>query len=52
MTVLEELQRGYQLHDRVVRPSQVIVSSGSPPETAPETVAESDESRLSPGGTD
>lgn len=29
--VLEELQRGYQLHDRVVRPSKVIVAQ--PPET-------------------
>lgn len=29
MTVLQEVERGYQLHDRVVRPSKVIVSSGS-----------------------
>jgi len=28
MTVLQELERGYTLHDRVVRPSKVIVSSG------------------------
>ena len=26
MTVLEEFQRGYRLHDRVLRPSQVVVS--------------------------
>lgn len=26
MTVLQELERGYKLHDRVVRPSKVIVS--------------------------
>ena len=26
-TVIQELQQGFQLHDRVVRPSQVIVSS-------------------------
>lgn len=26
-TVIRELQRGYQLHDRIVRPTQVIVSS-------------------------
>lgn len=28
MTVLQELERGYMLHDRVVRPGKVIVSSG------------------------
>jgi molecular chaperone GrpE len=33
MTVVQELERGYRLHDRVVRPSQVIVSS-SPPNPA------------------
>lgn len=27
MTVLQELERGYTLHDRVVRPSKVIVSA-------------------------
>ncbi len=27
MTVLEEIERGYLLHDRVVRPSKVIVSA-------------------------
>ncbi|HUG92194.1 MAG TPA: nucleotide exchange factor GrpE [Planctomycetaceae bacterium] len=26
MTVVEEFQRGYRLHDRVLRPSQVVVS--------------------------
>lgn len=26
MTVLQEYQRGYRLHDRVIRPSQVVVS--------------------------
>ena len=30
MTVLQELERGYKLHDRVVRPSKVIVSKGAP----------------------
>lgn len=29
MTVLQELERGYTLHERVVRPSKVIVSAGS-----------------------
>ncbi len=28
MTILQEVEKGYQLHDRVVRPSKVIVSSG------------------------
>ena len=28
MTIVQELERGYKLHDRVVRPSMVIVSSG------------------------
>jgi molecular chaperone GrpE len=28
MTVLDEVERGYTLHDRVVRPTKVIVSSG------------------------
>lgn len=27
MTVLEDVERGYRLHDRVVRPSKVIVST-------------------------
>ncbi len=33
MTVLQEVERGYIMNDRVVRPSKVIVSS-APPETA------------------
>jgi molecular chaperone GrpE len=33
MTVVQELERGYTLHDRVVRPSKVMISSG-PPEPA------------------
>jgi len=32
MTVIQEYERGFQLHDRVIRPSKVIVSS-SPPAT-------------------
>lgn len=32
MTVMQELERGYVMHDRVVRPSKVIVSSGPPAE--------------------
>jgi molecular chaperone GrpE len=34
MTVLQEFQRGYKMHDRVIRPSKVVVSS-APPESAP-----------------
>jgi molecular chaperone GrpE len=34
-TVIEEYQRGYMLHDRLVRPSMVIVSSGGPAAGAP-----------------
>jgi molecular chaperone GrpE len=29
-TIVQELRKGYMLHDRVVRPSQVILSSGAP----------------------
>ncbi|MBL8851365.1 MAG: nucleotide exchange factor GrpE [Planctomycetaceae bacterium] len=29
LTVLQELERGYKLHDRVVRPSKVIVSQAA-----------------------
>ncbi len=35
MTVVQELERGYTLHDRVVRPTKVLISSG-PPEPAPQ----------------
>ncbi len=37
-TVLRELARGYVMHERVLRPSRVVVSSG-PPEAAPATDA-------------
>ncbi|NIO46972.1 MAG: nucleotide exchange factor GrpE [Planctomycetales bacterium] len=30
--IVQVTQAGYQLHDRVIRPSQVVVSSGPPPE--------------------
>lgn len=33
MTVIQELERGYTLHDRVVRPSKVIVSAAMPDAT-------------------
>jgi molecular chaperone GrpE len=31
-TILEVMQKGYQLHDRVLRPAMVIVSNGKPAE--------------------
>ena len=34
MTVVQELEKGYTLHDRVVRPTKVFISSG-PPEGLP-----------------
>jgi len=33
--VLEELQRGYKLRDRVIRPALVVVGKGKEPEKAP-----------------
>ena len=30
--VIEEIQKGYKLHDRVIRPSKVVVGSGEPDE--------------------
>lgn len=30
MTVLDDVERGYTLHDRIVRPSKVIVSAAQP----------------------
>ncbi len=30
MTVLNEVERGYRMHDRVIRPSKVVVSSAPP----------------------
>lgn len=34
-TVVEEYQRGYLLHDRLVRPAMVVVSTGGPAAPAP-----------------
>lgn len=30
MTVIDDIERGYTLHERIVRPSKVIVSAGPP----------------------
>ncbi|MFK7820444.1 MAG: nucleotide exchange factor GrpE [Planctomycetaceae bacterium] len=38
MTVMQEFQRGYKMHERVIRPAKVVVSCAPP-----EPVAESDE---------
>ena len=35
MTVIAEAERGWRLHDRVLRPSKVVVAS-APPESSPE----------------
>ena len=35
MTVLHDIERGYMLHDRVVRPSKVIVSIAAPAKDSP-----------------
>jgi molecular chaperone GrpE len=43
MTVMQELERGYTLHDRVVRPSKVMISSGPPEPAAIEAKTPSEE---------
>jgi molecular chaperone GrpE len=39
--VVEQLQRGYKLADRLLRPARVVVSKGSPAETASSAEADS-----------
>jgi len=39
MTIIQELERGYSMHDRVIRPSKVIVSCALP-ETSAEAKSE------------
>lgn len=46
--VIAEVQRGYQVGDRVLRPSVVRVSAGPPPEPEPEPEAEPVEEDDSP----
>ncbi|MDR2754403.1 MAG: nucleotide exchange factor GrpE [Planctomycetaceae bacterium] len=44
-TIIEEVQTGFRLHDRVVRPSQVVLSAGKPPSTSdlnPSSVTETE----------
>jgi molecular chaperone GrpE len=43
MTVIHEVQRGFVLHDRVVRPSKVIVSAAPPASESADTDAASDD---------
>ena len=38
-TVVEEIARGYRLNDKVLRHARVVVSSGVPPESAPESAS-------------
>jgi molecular chaperone GrpE len=40
---IEELQTGYRMGDRVLRPSMVRVSSGPPPETATQVTEEAEQ---------
>lgn len=40
MTILQVVETGYRIHDRVIRPAKVIVSC-APPEPAPEVTEES-----------
>ncbi|MFT5091809.1 MAG: molecular chaperone GrpE [Porticoccaceae bacterium] len=42
MTVLQELERGYIMHDRVIRPTKVIVACALPEETKEPAEAESE----------
>jgi molecular chaperone GrpE len=37
MTIIDEIERGYMLHDRIIRPSKVIVSVAPPHGAARET---------------
>jgi molecular chaperone GrpE len=39
-TVVEEIQRGYILHNRVLRPAMVRVAKSSPPEEGDRTEGE------------
>jgi molecular chaperone GrpE len=48
-TVMHEAQSGYQLHDKVIRPAMVVVSTGSPQEALPAAVGtEADEKPRNP----
>lgn len=42
-TVIEEYQRGYLLHDRLVRPAMVIVATGGPEKGAEDNVASAED---------
>jgi len=41
LTIVEEIERGYMIHERVVRPSKVIVSSGPPEASGKASAGES-----------
>lgn len=43
MTVLQEVERGYVLHDRVIRPSKVLVASAPPQPSSDEAVSEDED---------
>ena len=39
MTVMQELERGYMMHDRVIRPTKVLVAC-APPESSADAESE------------
>lgn len=49
MTVLQEIERGYTLKERIVRPSSVIVSCAPPAPTTDSPAQESDSGAVEPG---
>lgn len=52
-TVIEELQKGYQLRDRLLRPARVIVAKAPEEAVAAETTEESEETeQIADGGED
>lgn len=44
-TVMYEAQSGYQLHDKVIRPAMVVVSTGSPEDASSESVQSAEDDR-------
>jgi molecular chaperone GrpE len=48
-TIMYEAQSGYTLHDKVIRPSMVVVSTGAPTETG-ESDTEPQSAEAAPGG--
>lgn len=47
-TVVQEFQKGYVLHDRLLRPALVVVSQGGPPRVEADAAPDADESLVDP----